>query len=674
VATFVDGLYRGRSRSVRASFLDVERIEVLRGPQSVFFGNNAIAGALSIVTRKPEADFSADATALYGDDEEYAVEAGVSIPVTNGLRTRMAGRIAGMGGYIRNAYTGDDAPAHRDRLGRVTVTWNPRPGLEATLRADAGRMDHDDAFDYELLNCPPDPSFGGPRGVCAEYLAQSGGVVDDKLDYTAALLPNFFDYDYEESGLTLNATIGGYALTSVTGYFHHAVDIYANFLSVPLTSPLHPGASRQPSRTTERVHQFSQELRLASPTDRALEYLLGFYHQNSELAIDRLSGAYGAAFGALAQPYFRADDLIALYNIARQEERSVSLFGATTLKLLESRLHFNLGLRYTSVRKSGARDVAIGTAAPVPTHPSFRLGPAEGQSILAAQLNADLTLYDDLRYEDDALVPSASIQWYASDDVMLYASYTNGFKAGGFSTESANGDRGEFAAEEVDAYEAGLKASWPDRRLVTQIAVFHSRYSDLQESIATVLADSNRFITMVGNVAESTAQGIELSASWRPSARFALAMELAWLSSKYDRYSGAPCDALQNLQQANCSQDLSGRTRAFAPRYSGSLVANYEWPVTAGVKLSLGTDLYYSGAYYLQANLDPYFKQNAYTKLGARLSASSTDGRWEIGLIGRNLTDQVTTGFRQALPGSPGTLIVMPDRPRSIAVQASMRW
>jgi iron complex outermembrane recepter protein len=673
VATFVDGLYRGRSRAVRASFLDVERIEIIRGPQSTFFGNNAIAGALSITTRKPDENFAANASALYGDDDEYAFEGAVSLPLTGTLRTRMVGKVSGMGGYIRNQKTGDEGPAQDDKMGRVTLLWNPTPSFEATLRTDAGRMDHDDAFDYEIVNCPPDTAFGAPRGICAQYLAASGGAVDDDLDYTAALFPNFFDYRYQESGLTLNATTGKHSFTAVTGHFHHDVDILFNVQSVPLSSPLDSTAARQPSRNAESVEQFSQELRFGSTADGRIEYLLGLYYQHSELSIERLAGSYDAALGAQAQPYFRPGDLVASYNTARQQQQSASLFAFATFKPAPQ-LRFSLGLRYTDVEKSGERHVAIGTAAATPTLDSFAPGSVAGQAILASQLNADLTPYEDLHYDDSALMPSASAQWYPSRDTMLYVSYVNGFKAGGFSTESANGDRGEFTAEDVDSYEAGLKTSWLDRRLATHVAVFRSRYSDLQESIATVLADSNRFVTTVANVAESTAKGIEISASWRASPRFRLVLESAWLSSKYDEYVNAPCGALQNLQQTNCTQNLSGRVRAFAPEYSGSLAAAYEWPVTAAVQLTLGADLYYSDDYYLQANLDPYFKQESYTKLGARLSARSVDGRWEVGLIGKNLTDEITTGFRQGLPGSPGTLIVLPDRPRSIAVQASMSW
>jgi iron complex outermembrane receptor protein len=162
---------------------------------------------------------------------------------------------------------------------------------------------------------------------------------------------------------------------------------------------------------------------------------------------------------------------------------------------------------------------------------------------------------------------------------------------------------------------------------------------------------------------------------WQPTRQFKVTTELAYLDAKYDNFNSASCTALQGVQMpVNCTQNLTGRTRAFAPRDTGSLSGDYQLPVSAYLRVNLGADLYYTDDYYIQSNLDPYLMQDAYTKVGARLGLSTSDGTWDVSVIGKNLSDKTTTGFRQAVPGSPGSIIVLPDRPRSVALQARYRW
>jgi outer membrane receptor protein involved in Fe transport len=137
VGLFVDGVYHGRSRSTRASFLDVGRVEVLRGPQSLYFGNNAISGAMSVTTQAPGRDFELEARALYGSDDEYQLEAASSLPITDTLGIRVAGLYGGMGGWMTNLADNSSFPKNENVAGRVTVQWQPLETL--TVRAKAER-------------------------------------------------------------------------------------------------------------------------------------------------------------------------------------------------------------------------------------------------------------------------------------------------------------------------------------------------------------------------------------------------------------------------------------------------------------------------------------------------------------------------------------------------------
>jgi iron complex outermembrane receptor protein len=680
VATFVDGLYRSRSRAVRASLFDVERVEVLKGPQSTFFGNNAIAGALNITTRRPTNLFEGNSTALYSpDDGEYNAEAGASLPISDVLSARVAGKFSGMDGYINDTYTGKKGPHLNDKLGRITFAWAPAEMVDATLRSEYGDLNDNGTFDYKVLNCPPPAAFGAAAGPCARYIGVAGAHnIDNQLDYNSTAAENFYRYKYSESGLTMNAHVAGLTFTSVTGFFYHQLDFLFEPSAVPVASPFNAAAAFQSNAWSDNINQLSEELRLTSPTGGLIDYMTGLYYQHARTDVEAVGGFYQTNFGALpaVAPYFPAGSLIATDTHNRQKDDTKSAFGAATVHFAES-MRLNLGLRYSEVDKTFTRTNAIGTSSPVPAVGSFVPGPVAGQNVLAPLLRTNVTSYNDLKHDDSKLMPSASVQYDVTSNAMAYLSYANGFKAGGFSfnATATPADTGEFKAETVNSYELGLKASWFDKVLTTNLAVFHMKYSNLQETTGIVVPGTTNFVSVVANAAASTSQGVELGVMWLPMRQLRIEAELAYLDAKYDNFNSASCTALQSVQTpVNCTQNLSGRTRAFAPRYTGSLSADYQIPVTASLRMSLGGDVYYTDDYYIQANLDPYLRQDAYTKFGARLGLGTVDGTWDVAVIGKNLSDKTTTSFRQVVPGSPGSIVVLPDRPRSVALQVRYRW
>src|SRR6185312_14273182 len=165
VATFVDGLYRGRSKATRAALFDVDQVEVLKGPQTTFFGNNAIAGALNITPRKPDREFDYNFSALGGLYGEFQLQGGVSVPLTDTLAVRVAGRYNGSNGYVSNSFTGLSGPHTRELIGRVAVVWEPTDNFSSTLRFDRGRNRNLETYNAQLLNCPQGACgvFGGAR-------------------------------------------------------------------------------------------------------------------------------------------------------------------------------------------------------------------------------------------------------------------------------------------------------------------------------------------------------------------------------------------------------------------------------------------------------------------------------------------------------------------------------
>ncbi len=663
VATFVDGVYRGRSRALRASLFDIERIEILKGPQTTFFGNNAIAGALNITTKKPSDHFTYDALASFAPmDDDYVLQAGISGPISDTLSIRLAGQASGSDGYVHNDLLGSDGPHQRDLLGRIAIRFEPSSNFRSDLRFDIGRQRSTNAYPFELVGCPP--ATGAPVGACLNYLNASGGAVDDRLDNRANLFPSFYNYDFHELAWTNSVQIGKFDLVLTTGYFHHDMNSLVQLIPTPL--PGVAGTGLLQSNQREKFEQFSQEIRLQSPTGGTVEYMIGAYYSKGDLHVGGGGGFYFAPFGAFVPSDYTAASPIANNLELRQKDSVRSVFGSLTIRPLP-RLRLNFAGRYSDVHKSANRVLEFGTAAPTPEFKNFVPGSPQAQAVLLAILGGRAGPFADPRRTDRKFMPSVGFQIDANDDVMAYGTYTRGFKAGGFGSSTI----GEtFGAETVDAYELGLKSSLFDRRLSLNLALFQSNYSDLQESTSS-FQSSGTIITLITNAAKARARGVELGLSARLAPRISLNADFAYLDSIYTKYTNGSCTIVQ-AQTPGCIQNMSGKRRAFAPEFSGTIGIAASVPV-GELELRVDPSVSFSSSFFQSATADNLLKQDAYGKIDLRVGIGPQDRSWEVALIGRNLTDKTTASFRNALPTGGTTIWAFAERPRSVAIQVSIK-
>lgn len=672
VGTFVDGLYRGRSRATRAALFDIDRVEVLKGPQTTFFGNNTIAGALNITTRKPGRDFEYNAMALYAPaDGEYIVEGGVSVPITDTLAVRGAVKFNGMNGYIYNRALDEDAPRLRDWVGRLSVRFEPIEGFRSDLRVDRARNRDKGQYTLEVINCPPPAPFT-VAGSCALYLAQNGGTnPDNKLDYRADVGPSYFNLDMVEVAWNNEIDIGDHKLTLLTGYFNHDVDSFlqAQSIDVPGTGVGMP--SRSPFLQIEKYESWSQEVRLESPTGGFLEYMLGAYYSHGDLDFSAWTHYFGTATGARGAPETDASTPIGQIRSTYQTDQTRSVFGSATLNLSQQ-LNVNLGLRYTSVLKKATRDTIIGISSATPGWDSITPVSPATEAALAAAVGLSSAQFAQPRTTYDRLLPAGSVQYKITPDVTAYASFAQGFKAGGYAD---NNGPVQFDSEFVDAYEIGVKGNLLDRTLFFGLAAFLSNYRDLQEAYSFISPTTGATVSTVANVAKARAKGVELNASWRPSQYLSFNGDMTWMDTKYLEYPGGPCTAEQSrVQGASCTQDLSGRDRVFSPKFSGTIGATGTIPFAGGdYELRVSPNLYYSSSYYLQPALDPLLKQSSYTKVDLRVAFGPEDQSWEAAIIGKNLTDAKFSTNGTVLGTSPGTVQILLDRARSVGFSFTIR-
>jgi len=663
VGTFVDDIYHGRSRLTVATWLDLEQIEVLKGPQTTFFGNNAIAGAFNITTRKPGDEFELSARMLYGQFDQYAVEGAVNVPLSSVLAMRVAAIGEGTNGWLDAVNLDEHLPRDRNAAGRAALSYRPTIDFDATLKIEVSTNRRTGAINGQITDCPPSAPFVA-SGWCQMALAE-GVPVGISTNQVAPSPGQLQSLDTGEYVLTMNYYRWGQTFTSVTGYYDYR-------FNENLDSDAQP-ATLFNIQAPENYGQFSEELRIQSSADQPLEYLGGAYFQHDNLRFNQAFSFFFLTPALESSPPFAP--LVPYLPLAQnttysQAEDIYSVFASLSWKATD-KWTLSAALRGSTVHKSYNWNLIYGTATqdyggvvPLPDSVAS-LPPLLG-------LGNPNTLSGSR--DDQALMPSASIQYQISPMVMSYFSYTRGFKAGGFNGADTTGVASNlpYGPEHVNAYEAGIKSTWLDRRLIIDADVFRSDYTDLQVT-TDIPSTGGTYLSLLKNAAASRSQGLEIDGQWIATQSFRLSSDITYLDAYYIHYPNVTATQLQMLNGL-ATQDLSGQPTQYSPKWSGSLTASYRASVSAGFSLVAELSWLFSSPYFLSGNDDPILKQGSYDRLDARLTLEPSGGRWAVDLIGSNLTDRtiLTNAFPYTF--SPGSTYAIKEQVRSVAVQVRYRF
>jgi outer membrane receptor protein involved in Fe transport len=661
VGQVIDGFFFGRSRFGRAAFLDIERVEVLKGPQGALIGKNTSAGAINITTRKPTDEFEGYISPLYEfeADEGFSIEGALSGPITETLKARVAARYDDRDGWVENKDTGEDDQAVEDVSLRGTLVWTPTDSFDATLQYAYGDYDRDGRT-RQASTC--DPSFLG-------FLAMTGNTEDCKANqvrYTEITrlgqtggFENFTT-EYDFIGLTLNLQMGTHTLTSLMGYAD--AEWTDNFES-DLSSAEQVGAF-----LTSEETQKSLEVRVTNEAGGPFDYIIGLYYQDAEIESNfdlHLCIPFYPVCNPMAPP---SGTRVILTD---QDGDTIAGFGQLTWNINEQ-WSATVGARSTHEDKDGRSEQF---AAFLYTKDRRPPGGAAG---LGNEHNVTG------KVDEDNFSPSFELQWRPTDDMMFYGSVRRGFKGGGFdhqlnaSQEAA--ERGfQFDEEEVTAFEIGGKMTLLEGSAQLNWAVFRSEFDDLQ--ISALQPDVS---FQVGNAASAITQGVEVDGKWQATENFRLSAAVAYLDAEYDDFPDAPCNGEQvRSMDPACTlvtpttgvQDLSGAPLQYAPDWNFVIDGEYVWPLAGDLELVAFARAYYTDDMFLATDLDPNVTQDDYWKIDARLSLSHLTQNWEIAVIGRNLTDEITANFGNDGNGAAGaSYFKMIEPPLSIALQGTWRF
>lgn len=655
VGIFVDGVFLGRPQAALFDFLDVEQVELLRGPQGALLGKNTVAGALNIktaaVTRKPEGYLEV----LGGSDGQQRVRGAYSTALSKTLAGRIAYSETDDDGTLFNTTQQRRDLARPGRAGRAKLQWLPTDDLDIGLSVQSARLRQTgDSFELSRAN---DQTLA----IYRRYDPETAADINDGKTHT----------DHKQSGalikgddLILSAKLalktGSVQFIGSTSQQDTLADFDLDVSPVPLLS----------FPSIEGYSQRSAELRYNLPVSWG-QITLGTYYFQSDLDLLVDINLFSDGADAFAAPLVDEATGLPIAGLASQtlgrllgavgvapigsgqsrhhliqQQKSYAGFGVLRWDVME-RLRLQLDGRLTRETKRGDQSIVFnGSTGRV-------LGEALGEeeyTLLAKRSETDFS-------------PRASALFQITTPLSSYFTVAQGFKSGGFNNLAAVPERAEFKGEQSFTTEAGirLKSTYGVSGAVT---VFRTRFKNLQ----VAALDGTEFF--VGNAARARTQGVELSARWRSSFGLGVGTELGYLDAKYDRYEGAPAVA----GSSENSQDLSGRTLQRAPKFSGSVQVDY-LTLLPFVRLPAALGVVAEGAshQFLNIDLDPIDAQPSAVRYNAYAAISDRSQAFTLRLIGRNLTDKVVR--REAADiAIVGAHSVGLFPPRSVAAELGYRF
>lgn len=652
VAINIDGVYIARATSAIQDFYDVERVEVVKGPQGILYGRNATGGAINILTNQPTDEFGGFFALTYGNYDKVRTEGAINVPLGEGAASRLSFFRSTRDGYTKNVLD----PNRTGQLdnedtygGRLQLRLQLGSRWDVTLAADYFEQD-DSAFlagrptprrefiaagvplnDFFVnpatgtVSATAEPGFLRRAGAISRTPAESfGGVVFDDVRRSNQDIDVF--NAVEDYGFRATVAYEGdnVTLRSITAYRVN------DYLAVQDFDNTNAQYFYDREGSTSKV--LTQELQLASATYGPLEWIVGGYylHEEGSSFFDYFIG--GAVVGA-------PDAYVELGGpAARITTDALAAFGQASYEVATD-LSVTAGLRYSYERKHDFRLVDPLT----PTAPA-----CDPRTVPAEQKRCSESW--------STLTPKFGLEYRFGPNRLVYASATRGFKSGGF---NSNGGGEVFDPEYIWSYEAGLKADWLDRTLRTNAAVFYYDYENLQVRLRDPVLGATG---VVSNAAKARIYGAEADIQVAPADGLTLDFSAAYLNAEFREYRTANAD-----DDATVALNLAGNRLPRAPEWTLSSGLTYVAPVASG-DITASGEWRYSSRIYFDVFNQPFVQQQGFSLFNARLQYNNEPNDFYVAFFARNLTDKTYRTSIIRADGVIGTLNFY-GAPRTYGVQ-----
>lgn len=606
VATHIDGVYIGRTFGTRDSYFDLQRIEVLRGPQGTLYGRNATGGSINIITARPQEEFEAQVGATFGNYERVGVEGYVTGPIDDG---KLLGRLAfysnDRDGFLENLAGGPRLRDDNVKAGRGSLTYMPGDNWQFDLIADFTRKDYSGDINQNL--------FG-----TISPTAPIGTIATTDPTKVATVKPNATLRDTWGVNLTATKSFEDVEFKSITAYRNYYLNAVADLNAT--TDPRPFGTITQ----KEKSRQVSQEFNLASADEGRFQWVAGLYGYYEVVRAD-----FNPIFTILdipGNPFFPPVNVVVIDNqILPQHFQSSSLaaFGQGTYSLTDD-FRATLGLRYTRDHKNG---VANGLDTLIELE-----GGGLGSLFIGAPLPFALPYTPTVDTSWYALTPKFGLEYDLAENALLYGSVTRGYKAG--NSNLSLGNTKAVRPEYVWSYELGLKSQLFDNRVRANFDLFYYDYTDFQAF--GIIPGSSTAVAAFENAASATVKGFDAELVAKPVEGLELNLAYAFVDAEFGDFFTT--DSFR-FGFAAPVENLKGRVMPRAPAHTLNLGAQYEvqmdgFSIIPRVELTHRSRIYYSNFQHRETSQDPYSTYNA------RLTFVTNDGRWYGALFVKNITDE----------------------------------
>lgn len=699
VSVAIDGVQTSDGRITQAGFFDLQQVEVMKGPQALFFGKNSPAGVISIKSADPTADFYAQLRAGYEFvSDEASLEGVVSGPLSDVFGVRLAMKYRNMDGWLRNtaqpianpfysAASGapigasqlpgasDSRPGDEELLGRLTLTADISPNFDARLKlfASSSEGNGPGVGTQNIGACTgPNPRVYGVADPFGDCVADRNTTIGDLPDAIARTMRGYrgngAPYDELEiftAILDLTWRFGDLTLESTTGF--NRTDY--QFLS-GLDQTTYSQLAFFNRQTNEEI---SQEFRLSSDFDRPINFMLGAYFQTTELYTNNDTKLRDTSYNLAANRYVTYEDL------ARQDGSTYSFFGQILWDITDT-LELSGGLRWTREAKDFNKRNLYG------------IGTFATQTTLYPGSDTAGTLAGS--FEDENVSPEVTLTWRPDSNKTVFLAYKTGYKSGGFGltsplqTGTRIGDV-DFDPETAKGFELGAKGVFAEGRVRLNGAIFAYNFDDLQVNTY----DPSRVAYTINNAGSVEQRGIEIDGTWSATDQLSLRGAIAYIDAQFKDFVGQcysyafPTGTVRATAVApvNCSfvnataltlqQDFGGRAPARSPEWAGNAGFTYDIPMSNGFNLAINGDAFYSGEYFASEAMAPSSLQDSFWRLNAGLTLTAPDESWVVQLVGRNLTDEYYLQYAAdrtggaSVPGAIGEQRGVVSRGREVALQ-----
>lgn len=623
VGVVVDDVVQGLPRSIGLSTLtDVERVEVLKGPQGTLFGKNATAGVIYIVTRKPQlGEFSALGSLRYGSKNETVIEGSVNLPVTDTTALRLSAAYQQRDGYLPNRFNGIDGGRYQDVALRAKFLYEPSDNLQIYLLGEF--QDHKDEGTNVLETITSWPTPATPIPPTSTTLLDFGLLLGTR--YGIEFGPNnraYADNDpttqnirHEAGQATLVYKLGEYTLTSITAYKTQESGNRTDGDKTPTDFNKYNVGELE-------AQQFTQEFRLNSPVGGFIDYVVGaFLFDQDVKALENQGGLRGRT-DLPPNTYVGTDGGTQNYTAS---SNSLAAFGQANLHFTD-RLTAVLGGRYTDDRVSGSYFYSV--------DPRFNfVGPHPAD--ISRKADAD-----DFSYK-------AALQFQASDDIMIYGGYSQGYKAPAIGTSA--GAAREVLPETVDSYEIGVKSQFFDRRLTLNLAVFKQDFTNMQTTTIVFRPDGN-FDVVLDNAEGVESKGVELDFAVRARDDLTFTGRYSYNPVEFKEFlttcyrgqtinptPGPGC--YRPVPGGGTVNDVTGLPSVNAPEKSFNLGFNYSPRIGENLQGFVNASYMHRSSAWSVAG-DPFTILPSYGTLSGNIGIGTADGKLRFSVYGRNLTDE----------------------------------